>query len=152
LLSAKCKQNYKQVSLLSSCMKKNLFLFLILLLNGLSSLSTAQNKAIPVPGTGKETLPLGKWAAVSGNNSDSLTLLPNGTFTELTGSVYPDKKKKTKMLVVKKALTGDWQVKSVNDEKLVLSFSWIEAGSKVIHTKQLFYMIRKDQIADHHRY
>jgi len=134
-------------------MKKVIAAFLLFIINGYSLLILAQGQTAVTPAkTGKEQLPAGKWACGSGTSTDSITLQLNGTFTESAASVIAGKKKKANVLMVKQALTGNWEITSGTDSALVLSFSWIEAGSKVIHKKTLQYDIRKDLLSTYHRY
>ena len=114
--------------------------------------ATAQGSMSVSGNERKELLPVGKWAGGNGVITDSLVLFANGTFLETSFSILPEKKEKSKLLVVKKASTGDWTIKSGTEKNLVLSLTWIEAGSKVLHEKQLPYSIRKDQLSDLHRY
>ena len=114
--------------------------------------ATAQGSMSVLGNERKELLPVGKWAGGNGVITDSLVLFANGTFLETSFSILPEKKEKSKLLVVKKASTGDWTIKSGTEKNLVLSLTWIEAGSKVLHEKQLPYSIRKDQLSDLHLY
>ncbi len=101
---------------------------------------------------GKETLPIGRWALKDGTSTDSLTLKGDGSFCESSTSFFTEKRKKAYIRMVQKELTGNWEVTFRSDNRLELSFTWIEAGNKLVHKKRLQFDVQKDLLADHHRY